>query len=296
MVRHKTPVFLSLLFGLLSIGWVDPLADKVKDGNQLYHNGKYDEAMDKYVNAQIDLPDNPQLDFNIGDAQYKRGKYNEATRSFEKVIKSEDSRLRAKSNFNMGNTLYRQGKMQEALECYKKAVDFIEETESPNDSELDTLKNDAKYNYEFVQKKVNEEKQKQQNQDQKNQDQKDQQQKKEEQNTEDKQPDENKDKDGEKQRQQENENGEDKDETQPKPEDNQKKEEKRDERRSQSQQDKQKNQPLEQQQKSQAQEQKQMSKEEAERFLDALNQSEKEARMQKRDTQRSAHRSVEKDW
>ena len=41
---------------------------------------------------------------------------------------------------------------------------------------------------------------------------------------------------------------------------------------------------------------KQMSKEEAERLLDALNQSEKEARAMVRDKQHFQHKSVEKDW
>ena len=279
---YKFNFLLVLLLGWSSIGWIDPLADKVREGNQLYQDGNYDGALDKYVNAQIDSPETPQLDFNIADVQYKRGKHSEAAQLFEKVIKSDDIGMKAKSSFNLGNTLYRQGKMKEALECYKKTVDYINET-TPTPSELDALKNDAKYNYEYVEKKMKEQQQKQQNQDQKDQQQKEDQDKKDDQSGEKK---------GEGKEKQESQ----KEKQQPAPENTQEKNEnKKDENHSQSDKDKQKDQPEEQQQR-RPQEMKQMSKEEAERLLDALNQSEKEARAMVRDTQHFQHKSVEKDW
>ena len=125
---YKLSFSIVLLLSWSSLGWIDPLADKIREGNQLYQDGNYDGALDKYVNAQIDSPEIPQLDFNIADVQYKRSKYNEASQLFEKVIKSDDIGMKAKSSFNLGNTLYRQGKMKEALECYKKTVDYINET------------------------------------------------------------------------------------------------------------------------------------------------------------------------
>jgi len=272
---YKLSFSIVLLLSWSSLGWIDPLADKIREGNQLYQDGNYDGALDKYVNAQIDSPEIPQLDFNIADVQYKRSKYNEASQLFEKVIKSDDIGMKAKSSFNLGNTLYRQGKMKEALECYKKTVDYINET-APASTELDALKNDAKYNYEYIEKKMKEQQQKQQNQDQKDQQQKEDQDKKDEQSGEKK---------GEDKEKQESQ----KDKQQPTPENTQEKNENKEDK------DKEKDQPTEQQQQ-RPQEMKQMSKEEAERLLDALNQSEKEARAMVRDTQHFQHKSVEKDW
>lgn len=273
---------LALLLGWASIGWIDPLADKVREGNLLYNNGKYDEALDKYVNAQINSSNMPQLDFNIADTQYKRGKYIEAAQTFEKVIRYDDAIMKANSSYNLGNAMYRQGKMKEALECYKKTIDFIDEAGPRDGSELNMLKNDAKFNYEYVDKKMKEQEQKQQNQEQKDQ------QQKEEPEKDDNQSDEKQGEDKEKQEQQ--------DKKQPEPEDTQEKNEnKKDAHGNQSEKDNQKEQPFEQQM-PQPQDQKQMSKEEAERLLNALNHSEKEARARIRDTQRPRYRSLEKDW
>lgn len=283
MKHCKLNFFVVVLFGWVSLGWIDPLADKVREGNKLYNNSKYDEALDKYVNAQVDSPDTIQLDFNIANAQYKRSKYHEAAQLFEKVIRSGDVEMKAKSSFNMGNALYRQGKMKEALECYKKTVDFIDEIENETGNELDKLKNDAKYNYEYVERKMQENKQKQQGKDQKDQQQEEEQDKDDEQ-----QSDGNKGEDEETQESQ-------KDKQEPRPENTREDKDKKENNQDQSDKEKQKDQHSERQQ-PQPQGQKQMTKEEAERFLEALNHAEKEARLMKRDTQRLQHKSVEKDW
>ncbi len=283
MKHCKLSFFVVVLFGGVSLGWIDPLADKVREGNKLYHATKYDEALDKYVNAQVDSPDAFQLDFNIANAQYKRNKYHEAARLYEKVFSSDDREMKAKSSFNMGNTLYRQGKMKEALEWYKKTVDFIDEIENRTGHELDTLKNDAKYNYEYVERKMQENEQKQQDQDEKDRQQ-------EEQNENDEQQSgNNKDGEGESQESQ-------KDKQEHGQENNGKehKDEKED-NREQPDNEKQKDTHSGQQQ-PQPRGQRQMTKEEAERFLEALNHAEKETRLIKRDNQRSQHKSVEKDW
>lgn len=286
MNGHMLGFFVAVSLGWVSLGWIDPLADKIREGNQLYHNGKYDEALDKYINAQINAPHVPQLDFNVADTQYKRSKYDEAAQLFQKVLKSGDTGIKAESSFNMGNALYRQGKMKEALECYKQAIDFINETEVKSGSKSDSLKNDARYNYEYVERKMKENEQKQQGQDQKNQPQ--------EQDKKEKQEDQQNKGKGEDKEKQESQ----KDKQKPRPEDTQEKsEDKNDKNQNQSDKEKQKGQQPEQQQpQPQSQDPRQMSKEEAERFLEALNHAEKETRLMKRDTQHLQHRSVDKDW
>lgn len=285
-----------IVSGWLFLGWIDPFADQVRQGNELYNNGNYDGALDKYLNAQVNSPDDPQLSFNVADTQYKRGKYDEALQAFEKTMKSGNLEMQAKSSFNIGNTLYKQGKMNEALDWYKRTVDVVDEIAPEKGSELDQLKNDAKYNYEFVEKKLEEKEQQQQQGEEKEQEkeQEQQQNEQEQQNNQDKDDDqsgENKEEEENKQQEPEEEN---------KRSENKQKDDlnKEKEQQPHPNEDQMQNQPPPQQQDTQSQQERphQMSKEEAERILDALNQSEKEARNINREKKRQPHRSVEKDW
>lgn len=276
--------FAVLLLGWLSLGWIDPTADKIRDGNQSYRNGKYDEAYGRYAEIQERAPGLPQVDFNMADALYKKGKFDEAARLFQKVAGSDNTELQAKSSYNIGNTMYKQGKMKESLEWYKKALDAIEETSSPLNNDLAALRNDAKYNYEYVDKKMKEMEQKKQDKEQNEQEEDD------KQKQEDKQSGKN-DKDNQENKEPQKENDPENKEDQQQKEDDKKEQNQRPEK------DKQKEQTGKQQQQlPQNPDQKQMTKEAAERLLDAINQSEKEARNVKKEEQKLQHRSVEKDW
>lgn len=148
---------------------------KVKEGNKLFAEGKFDEALNRYQDALLSDPESPLIHYNIGNTLYKKKKYEEAIRSFQKVIGTENVTLEANSYYNMGNCLYRLGKLPESILAYQQALKL-----NPNDM-------DAKYNLEYVRRKLKEQakkqplaaqQQQQQKQKQDNQNKKDQQQQK----------------------------------------------------------------------------------------------------------------------
>jgi Ca-activated chloride channel homolog len=51
---------------------------EVKEGNQLYHEGKFEEALKKYQKANTALPESSIANFDLGTAFYKTQKYNNA--------------------------------------------------------------------------------------------------------------------------------------------------------------------------------------------------------------------------
>lgn len=128
----------------LNIAFGPAAAGKVKQGNRLYEKENYDEAVKKYTDAQIDMPESPELFFNIADILYKQRKFAEAEKMFEKSVPKADTGLEAKIYYNIGDCRYRQGDLRGSLDYYKKAL------------ELDPKDEDAKYNIEFVEKKIKE--------------------------------------------------------------------------------------------------------------------------------------------
>jgi Ca-activated chloride channel family protein len=147
----------AIVLATVSVGWLDPHA-KAREAARLYDEGKYEEAVAKYNEALTDEPDSALLHFNLGDATYRHGKYTDALNAFQQVPASDaDPARSARVAYNMGNAKYRLGAeaeasdpktalghWAEALVAYRRAMGA-----APGDE-------DAKFNHEFVEKKMDE--------------------------------------------------------------------------------------------------------------------------------------------
>ncbi|MFN8627216.1 MAG: tetratricopeptide repeat protein [Candidatus Binatia bacterium] len=145
-----------LLAAACCVAWLNPSRDRVAEANRLFKHGKFDDAIAKYGEALVDDPDSPLLNFNMGDAKYKAGKYDEALASYARVRSGDaDARRAADTAYNLGNTHYRVGaaaetdKPQDALTAYAAALAAYRRTLGANPADRD-----AKFNYEFVSKKL----------------------------------------------------------------------------------------------------------------------------------------------
>ena len=270
----KLRIFIISLACLFLIGWIDPAADKNEEGRQRYNEGEYGEAISKFTDAQLHLPESDSLNFNIANTHYKIGKLPEAEKSYKDILDSRDVTLKAKANYNMGNTMYKQGKFNEALDFYKKAIKLTGKESGVNGDEIKGVREDAKYNYEFVQKKMEEMKKEQQEREEKEEQEKQEKQEDQKQGEEqeEKNPDQQEQQQQEKEQEEQDKGNKGKQEKElPPPPENEKS-------------------PL------QPYEKKEMTKEEAERILDALRQSERSARDMQEKEEGSAQFMIEKDW
>ena len=143
----------------LCIAWTDSLRSQVVEGNRLFSEGKFSEAVESYGQALVDHPDSPLLNFNMGTAHYKAGQYTQALSSFSRVQagsenSDKDSERTARTAYNMGNTQYQMGAQAEeqnpqaALAAYTNALASYRRALG-----ADPTDQDAKFNYEFVTQK-----------------------------------------------------------------------------------------------------------------------------------------------
>jgi len=159
------------LFCWVSSLGAQPGRGKVKQGNRLYKEQKYDAAKNKYQDALLEDPNSPLIQFNMGDVTYQTKDYQKAMESFHKTLNVKDAAVQSMAYYNIGNSLYRLNKLPESIQAYQEALKL-----NPDDQ-------DAKYNLEYVRNKLkqnsqpqqqNPQNQQQKQQDQKNQDQKNQ--------------------------------------------------------------------------------------------------------------------------
>ena len=127
-----------------------------RDGNKQFDKQKYADAEASYKKALEKKNNFPEAVFNLGDAMYKQGRYEDAAKQFEQAAKLlKDTAQKARAFHNMGNCSMEKQEYEDAVKAYKQALKF-----NPADK-------DTKYNLAYANAKLRD---KQQNkQDQKNQ-------------------------------------------------------------------------------------------------------------------------------
>ncbi len=154
----------------------------VRKGNRAYNKNEYKEAIESYDKAHKIDSTSFEATYNYANALHKDEQYAAAEKLYagvdaEQLATDAD---RADLYYNLGNSQFMQKKYKEALESYKSSM-----RAAPDDQE-------AKYNYAYTKKLLEDQQNEDQNQDQ-NQDQQDQNQDQQDQNEDQNKDDQNQD-------------------------------------------------------------------------------------------------------
>jgi len=123
-----------------------------RQGNRLYADKQYDQALLAYQAAQAELPEQPELHYNAGNALHRLGDFSRAISETLRIRPDAPADLRQRAAYNLGNSLYRADQFAAAVEAYKEALRL-----DPNDQ-------DAKHNLELALKRLEEQQAEQQQQ------------------------------------------------------------------------------------------------------------------------------------
>jgi len=140
----------------------------LKEAAKQYEDGKRGEAEQEVTRAlQNAKPGDARLHFNAGAAAYKAGDLGKAALHFMLSARDRELKLQERAFYNLGNALYRAGERgpdaNEKISRWEKAVESYQGA-----VQLDPQDADAKYNREFVKKKLEELKKQQPKQDKQN--------------------------------------------------------------------------------------------------------------------------------
>jgi Ca-activated chloride channel homolog len=161
---HAAPPIKATAAAALFVLFLSSSAFGTAPGLDAYRSGKFEDA---YSQFQGTLKSHPQsraedeLQFDSGAAAYKLKDYSKALESFSQALLSQDIGLQSKGHYNLGNTLYQRGETQKSddkkLSDWTNALDHYEQT-----LKLDPQNKEAKDNYDYVKKKIEELKNKKQ--------------------------------------------------------------------------------------------------------------------------------------
>ena len=131
---------------------------EVIEGNKLYNQGRFAEALKKYGEAVERHPDVPEIYFNMADAYLRLGENAKADAAWAKYLSlTPDAKKQSQTLFNLANSALMAEDAEKAIELYKEAL------------RRDATNLDAKWNLESLkqQQKEQEEKQKKEGKDSK---------------------------------------------------------------------------------------------------------------------------------
>jgi Ca-activated chloride channel family protein len=200
---HPVSAMLLVLTFLPAISYAQQDKKFIKEGNILFENKKYKEAEKSYQQALQKDKNSYKATFNLGDAYYKQGKYEDAAQQFQELThRATSGDTLSKAYHNLGNALLKSKKYEESANAYKNAL-----KNNPNDDE-------TRYNLAYAQQMLKQQQEQQKkDKDKKDKDKKDK--NKKDKNKDNKDKDKDKDKKGDQQnKDQQNKNNKDKKEQQ----------------------------------------------------------------------------------
>ncbi len=133
----------------------ESVTSKNKEGNQLYTQGKYEDAEKAYLEAQAQEPGKPEVIYNLGNSLIRQKKYDQGIQTLRQSISKGSPELKENSWYNTGNALFSKGEYRDSAEAFIQAL------------RLDPGDKDAKHNLELALLKLKQQEQKQSSESQK---------------------------------------------------------------------------------------------------------------------------------
>ncbi len=141
-----------IFFGYTHLGTAQSPRALIKQGNALYKEGKFAEALEIYQRVAKQNPEIMEALFNTANAKYRTGDFEASKDAYQRVAeKATSDNLRTKAMHNLGNSYLSQKEYQKSINAYKEALKI-----NPNDE-------DARYNLAYAKKMMQIQQQQQQN-------------------------------------------------------------------------------------------------------------------------------------
>jgi len=130
------------ILGLLlsfSISAEAKLKDHIREGNRLLKKGDLEAARGEFESAQIDVPEEAFVPYNIANTYYLEGNFEEAKYHFEQALGlAKTPQMKSMITYNLGHLLFSMRDKEASLERFKETLKY-----NPKDI-------DAKYNIEYI--------------------------------------------------------------------------------------------------------------------------------------------------
>ncbi len=105
-------------------------------GRDALARGEAGLAIEKFLEAQVDRPDDPTVAINLAAAYHAAGRYDEAIFAARRALQSNNPGIRARAYASIGHHQFSAGRLPEALEAFRRALLELPSDDSRHDYEV----------------------------------------------------------------------------------------------------------------------------------------------------------------
>jgi Ca-activated chloride channel family protein len=155
--RGAAPAMAAAAAGLLLLAIPSRARASVGDAAKAYASGHFDEAAKRFEAESARKPKDARLAFNAGDAAYRAGHFDSADAAFKRAVVAADPKLQQQVLYNDGDVLYRLGESRKPEEREQTVADWKAAIKAYDGAiALDAKDGDARFNRDFVKRKLDE--------------------------------------------------------------------------------------------------------------------------------------------
>lgn len=141
-LRASTAFAAFAALGLFAAGCATEAYEANEQGRAALERGENDVAIDKFLEVQVQRPDDPRVALNLAAAYAAAQRFDEAILSARRALDTGDSKTRSQAYSSIGHHLFSAERLTEALDAFRRAL-----LEDPENSA-------ARHDYEVVLRKL----------------------------------------------------------------------------------------------------------------------------------------------
>jgi len=123
--KYKTVIQLLLVLIIAQAAFADSARVSTSQGNKLYKQGNFNEAINNYDQALLEAPGALEPKFNQANSYYRLDDLSKSMDLYRQVAaESKDMKFVAKAKYNLGNSYFQQGSKQKDSNL-QKAIDDL---------------------------------------------------------------------------------------------------------------------------------------------------------------------------
>jgi len=123
--KYKTVFHILLVLVISQTALADSARVSTSQGNKLYKQGNFNEAINSYDQALLDAPGALEPKFNQANSYYRLDDLGKAMDLYRQVAaESKDMKVVARAKYNLGNSYFQQGSKQKDSNL-QKAIDDL---------------------------------------------------------------------------------------------------------------------------------------------------------------------------